>query len=204
MPVMLMCIIVFILLFKYRLNSITKEEQLLEEEYLQTEKKASLSANKSLEDLTFISIPLDRFHFHSSKDTQLSKIEEEIQKLSTEKICNLNGSSNTDLKLKYGAKNLNLLSEYDQNYLELVRTLAEWSTRLFELGYDDDAIAVAEYAIDCNSDVSKTYTTLAKIYKKQGQLDKLYDLIPMVETLSTPIDLKKAIYDVLNDYETYS
>lgn len=200
MPVMLMCVILFILLFKYRLNSITKQEKLQEENYLQMEKTASLSAEKSLEDLNFLSIPLERFHFHSSNDTKLSQIEKEIQKLSAEKICNLNGISNTDLKLKYGAKNLGQLSEYDQNYLVLVRTLAEWSARLMELGYDDDAIAVAEYAIDCNSDVSKTYTTLARIYKKNGQMDKLYDLIPLVETLSTPIDLKKAIYDVLNEY----
>lgn len=200
MPVMLMCVILFILLFKYRLNSITKQEKLQEDNYLQMEETASLSAEKSLEDLNFISIPLDRFHFHSSNDTKLSQIEEEIRTLSTEKICNLNGISNTDLKLKYGAKNLGQLSEYDQNYLVLVRTLAEWSARLFELGYDDDAIAVAEYAIDCNSDVSKTYTTLARIYKKNGQMDKLYDLLPLVETLSTPIDLKKAIYDVLNEY----
>lgn len=200
MPVMLMCVILFMLLFKYRLNSITKQEKLQEENYLQTEKAASISTEKSLEDLNFISIPLERFRFHISNDTKLSQIEEEIQKLSVEKICNLNGISNTDLKLKYGAKNLSQLSEYDHNYLVLVRTLAEWSTRLFELGYDDDAIAVAEYAIDCNSDVSKTYTTLARIYKKNGQMDKLYDLIPLVETLSTPIDLKKAIYDVLNEY----
>lgn len=200
MPVMLMCVILFMLLFKYRLNSITKQEKLQKENYLQTEKAASISTEKSLEDLNFISIPLERFRFHISNDTKLSQIEEEIQKLSVEKICNLNGISNTDLKLKYGAKNLSQLSEYDHNYLVLVRTLAEWSTRLFELGYDDDAIAVAEYAIDCNSDVSKTYTTLARIYKKNGQMDKLYDLIPLVETLSTPIDLKKAIYDVLNEY----
>ncbi len=200
MPVMLMCIILFIILFKYRLNSIIRQEKLEEEEYLQTELAASLSDKKSLNDLSFLSIPLDRFPFHSSNDTKLFQIEEEIQKLSTEKICNLSGISNTDLKLKYGAKNLDKLSEYDQNYLDLLRTLAEWSTRLFELGYDDDAIAVAEYAIECNSDVSKTYTTLAKIYKKRGQLDKLYDLIPLVENLSTPIDLKKAIYDVLNEY----
>ena len=200
MPVMLMCVILFMLLFKYRLNSITKQEKLQEENYLQMEKAASISTEKSLEDLNFISIPLERFRFHISNDTKLSQIEEEIQKLSVEKICNLNGISNTDLKLKYGAKNLSQLSEYDHNYLVLVRTLAEWSTRLFELGYDDDAIAVAEYAIDCNSDVSKTYTTLARIYKKNGQMDKLYDLIPLVETLSTPIDLKKAIYDVLNEY----
>lgn len=200
MPVMLMCIILFIILFKYRLNSIIRQEKLEEEEYLQTELAASLSDKKSLNDLSFLSIPLDRLPFHSSNDTKLFQIEEEIQKLSTEKICNLSGISNTDLKLKYGAKNLDKLSEYDQNYLDLLRTLAEWSTRLFELGYDDDAIAVAEYAIECNSDVSKTYTTLAKIYKKRGQLDKLYDLIPLVENLSTPIDLKKAIYDVLNEY----
>lgn len=201
MPVMLMCIVLFLILFKYRLNSIIRQERLQEEEYWRIEQAASLSANKSLEYLSFISIPLERFSFHSSDDTKLSQLEEEIKNLSKEKICNLSGISNTDLKLKYGAKNLGILSEYDQNYSDLVRTLAEWSTRLFELDYDDDAIAVAEYAIECNSDVSKTYTTLAKIYKKHGQLDKLYDLIPIVETLSTPVDLKKAIYNVLNEYE---
>lgn len=200
MPVMLMCVILFILLFKYRLNSIDKLEKLQEEEYLQTEEIASQTADKSLSDLTFISIPLEHFCFHSSEDAKLSQLEDKIQKLSTQKICNLSGISNTDLKLKYGARNLNELSEYDQNYLELIRTLAEWSARLFELEYDEDAIAVAEYAIDCHSDVSKTYTTLAKIYKKHGQLDKLYNLLPLVENLSTPIDLKKAIYDVLNEY----
>lgn len=201
MPIMLMCIILFILLFRYRLNSITSQEQLEEEEYLQKERDASHSSPKSFEDLSFICIPLDHLHFHSSTDTTLCRLEEELHNLSKEKICNLSGISNTDLKLKYGAKNLELLSEYDQNYTTLVRILAEWSTRLFELDYDDDAIAVAEYAIECNSNVSKTYTTLAKIYKKRGQFDKLYNLIPIVEPLSTPIDLKKAIYQVLNEYE---
>ena len=86
MPVMLMCIILFLILFKYRLNSIIRQERLQEEEYWRIEQAASLSANKSLEDLSFISIPLERFSFHSSDDTKLSQLEEEIKNLSKEKI----------------------------------------------------------------------------------------------------------------------
>ena len=37
-------------------------------------------------------------------------------------IVNFTGISNTELKLRYGAPNIDLLTQYDQNYTLLVRT----------------------------------------------------------------------------------
>lgn len=200
MPVFLLCILLLILLLKHRLNSLEHLEEQENDAFWSKENKASLPIQKSMDDLVFLTIPVDRLPFHDATDAKLIAIQNTILELSQQKICNLSGISNTDLKLKYGAGNLSELSEYDQNYAALLRTLAHWSARLFELGYDEDALTVANYALDCKTDVSKTYSTLARIYKKRGQIDQLYALIPIAESVSTMIDLKKVIYDVLNEY----
>lgn len=200
MPVFLLCILLLILLLKHRLNSLEHLEEQENDAFWSKENKASLPIQKSMDDLVFLTIPVDRLPFHDATDAKLIAIQNTILELSQQKICNLSGISNTDLKLKYGAGNLSELSEYDQNYAALLRTLADWSARLFELGYDEDALTVANYALDCKTDVSKTYSTLARIYKKRGQIDQLYALIPIAESVSTMIDLKKVIYDVLNEY----
>lgn len=200
MPVFLLCILLLIMLLKHRLNSLDHQEQQENEDFWSKEKKASLPIKKSMDDLVFLTIPVDQLPFHNDTDAKLVAMQNTILELSQQKVCNLSGISNTDLKLKYGARNLGELSEYDQNYTILLRTLADWSARLFELGYDEDALTVANYALDCKTDVSKTYSTLARIYKKRGQLDQLYALIPIAESASTMIDLKKVIYDVLNEY----
>lgn len=200
MPVLLLCILLLILLLKHRLSSLDQQEQKEQEEFWSKEKKSSLPIKKSMDDLVFLTIPVDRLPFHHTTDTKLAAIQKAIQELSQQKICNLSGISNTDLKLKYGAGNLDELSEYDQNYTTFLRILGDWSARLLELGYEEDALTVANYALDYKTDVSKTYSTLARIYKNRGQFDQLYALIPIAESASSLIDLKKVIYDVLNEY----
>lgn len=201
MPALLLCVLVFLLVYKYKRSQLEKEEDQQQAEYNALEAKASLPIKRPLTDLPTITIPIDQLPFHENKGRKLDKIQATIQSLSKETICNFNGVSNTELKLKYGAGNLNELTEYDQNYLLLVRTLADWSAQLYELDLLDDAITVANFAIECKSDVSKTYATLARIYKHQNRMDNLYQLLPIAEARTTTIDLKKAVYDVLNEYE---
>ncbi|MBQ9765046.1 MAG: hypothetical protein IJW18_02470 [Lachnospiraceae bacterium] len=98
--------------------------------------------------------------------------------LSEKPIVNLTGLSNTDLKLKYGAGNLDILSEYDENYIELVRTVFEWANRFHELGIDDDCISVLEFGIDhCQTDIYNHYMLLANLYVESEQQHKIPDLI---------------------------
>lgn len=200
MPTLLLCVLVFMFLFRRRLHTIEKEEQKSEAQYLERERKASLPIKRSLNDLSFLTIP-STLPFHPDATGALLTCEQTMQSLSSKQICNLSGISNTDLKLKYGAGNLELLASYDENYTLLLRTLADWSELLFQQGFDADAITVAKYAISCGSDVRKTYAVLATIYKKQGNLQALYDLLPVAQKNSRTLDLKKVVYEVINQPE---
>jgi predicted Zn-dependent protease len=92
------------------------------------------------------------------------------------KILKLTGISNTDLKLAYGAANLNFLSACDENYSRLVRLLNKWGRLLFEKGKNEDALQVLSYAVSIESDIEETYILLAKYYKENGNADKIDEL----------------------------
>ena len=200
LPTLLICIVIFIVILKFKLRAIEQKEAQEEAEFLALEQKASLPVKRDMNDLSFFTIPLDTLPFLTNTDKELQKIQDKVRKLSTKKICSLSNMSNTDLKLKYGAGNLKELSEYDQNYTTLLRTLADWGLCLYKHGYLKEAELVCEYAKACGSDIRDTYITLARIYKEQNRIEEIYSLLKFVEPITTTLDLKKAIYDVLNEY----
>ena len=71
-------------------------------------------------------------------DTQDERILKEwhtIEALKEKKILNLSGFTNTDLKLEYGVGNLTELTDYDNNYVTLSRSLARIAELLTEQGF---------------------------------------------------------------------
>ena len=113
-------------------------------------------------------------------DDKLAELEQSLQTLSSRKILNLSGISNTDLKLQYGAANLNILSDCDTNFTTLARTLSAYGEQLAALGHWQDAVKVLEFGIDCKTDVSKNYTLLGSLYREHGEPEKLQELTEIV------------------------
>ena len=132
----------------------------------------------------YITIPLDLLPFKDTNDTKLAEYQETIRNLSEYKILNLTGYSNTDLKLQYGAANLEVLSLADQRFTTLARTLASWGNYLYEQGDIPGATAVLEFGIECRSDVSSNFLTLAKIYKDSSP-EKIENLKSVAENLNS-------------------
>ena len=106
-----------------------------------------------------------------------------IETLATQNIVNLTGWSNTDLKLEYGTANITPLSEYDQNFTLLVRTLQKWADALAEAGYKEEAAALMEFAVNAGTDISRTYYQLADYWLSQGQNTRIEQLIKNAEQL---------------------
>ena len=96
--------------------------------------------------------------------------------MTAQKIVNLTGFSNTDLKLEYGTANITVLTEYDQNYTILVRTLQKWADLLIAAGYDKEASVLMEFAVTTHTDISRTYYQLADYYVSQRESDKIRNL----------------------------
>jgi len=119
-------------------------------------------------DLTGVTLPFALF-----SDDFLNQCEAQVLQLKDQKILNLTGISNTELKLNYGAANLPLLTQYDQNFTLLVRTLNSWGHRLQELSHPKEAITVLAFAVSIGSDIKATYQLLAELYQQEGETDKL-------------------------------
>ena len=171
-----------------------------QKEYWARECEANSTRKKSLDDLLFISLPLETFPMNiMANDEQIKEFHETILHLSEEKIVNLTGISNTDLKLKYGVANLPLLTHYDQCYTLLVRTLQNWATLLYEKGYEKECITLLEFAIDTNTDISGTYKLLAKLYVQNGEKTKLEILKSKTENLNSA--MKNPIDRMLKEFD---
>ncbi|MDE7287781.1 MAG: hypothetical protein K2N55_13210, partial [Lachnospiraceae bacterium] len=143
---------------------------------------------KPLDDLNFIDIPFDRLPMDLLKDDPVvAEYHETLKELSKSPIVNFTGISNTDLKLMYGAPNIDLLSRYDQSYTLLVRTLQNLAKALYDKGYVEEACGILEFAVETRTDISATYKLLSSIYLENHQTEKIKALIPIAQNLNTSL-----------------
>lgn len=198
-PTILGFIIIFIVWFAYqrRKNSINNNNE--KKLFWDQESQANSIRRKSLDELDFITINPTDFPLVDNEDEVLTECINKIKHLSGEKIVDSTGMTNTELKLKYGSPNLPLLTVYEENYVQLVRTLNRWGKRLFELGSYNEAISVLEYGVKIKSDISETYKILKKIYIKNGSPEKVDFLKEAAESLNS-IN-KRVILEMLNSPE---
>lgn len=154
--------------------------------FWERENKANRVRKKPLDNLDYISIPITSLPIQkNTTDEELLEYQEKISALAEQKIVNLTGITNTDLKLEYGAPNLPVLTEYDQNFILLARTLNAWAHRLYDLGMVSEAKTVLEFGISCRTDVRTHYILLAKIYKEEFHPERIDTLIETAETLNS-------------------
>lgn len=174
--------IAFILFLAIVIKRQNEKVEKLNKAFWDREARANNVRKKSLDGLNYINIPLETFptRILQQDETVLDCIET-IENLTSAKIVNLTGYTNTDLKLEYGTANITLLTEYDQNYTMLVRTLQKWADVLLETGYVDEAAILMEFAVQTGTDISRTYTELADYYHFKKEDWKIDDLIHTAE-----------------------
>ena len=178
--------IIVIILISVNSRRQKKESANDEKDFWARERRANSVRRKSLEGLNYIMIPLESFPTHVlQQNSVVMECIEILEALTSQKIVNFTGYSNTDLKLEYGAANINLLSEYDQNFTLLVRTLQKWADVLIEAGYMEEACILMEYAVNVGSDVSRTYDQLAEYYASLDDSAGISRLRYMAENLNS-------------------
>ena len=164
-----------------RSNEITARD---EKNFWDRENEANSVRKKSLDSLNYLHIPMDRFPTSLLIDNPtIRECIETLTQLATRPIVNLTGQSNTDLKLQYGTANITVLSEYDQNYTLLARTLQTWAETLIKEGCEEEAVPILEYAVETGSDISKTYYLLADYYKRNQRGEAIQALLEKASSL---------------------
>lgn len=149
------------------------------------ESQSNLTLPQDISQLNYVDLSGVTLPFALFQDEELKQCEQQILDLRHEKILNLNGISNTDLKLQYGVANLGSLTRYDQNFILLVRTLNQWGHRLYELSHVEEATTVLLFAVSIGSDIKATYELLLRIYTESGERSDIEALKTSAEKLNS-------------------
>lgn len=175
-----------------------KKDAVHKDDFWERELKANSTRRQPLDDLDYIKLSLEDFPMTLLDDIPKAEdYKQIIRSLSELPIVNFTGISNTELKLRYGAPNIDLLMHYDQNYTLLVRTLQQWAQMLYDAGYVDDARRMLEFAVSTGTDVSATYRLLCQIYNEQHTPEKIGELYPIAEMLNSA--MQKTIVRILQE-----
>lgn len=184
-PVFLLLVVILALWIRYQSTHNDRSAAQKREAFLERERQANLTRKKDISSLDFIIVPTNELPFPETGQEEIADIQKHLLTLASGKIVNFTGLSNTDLKLKYGAPNIDLLMEYDKNYLELVRSLYRYGKLLYDLGKKEDAAAILEYALSIKTDISANYTLLATIYKEKNDIFRINYIISQAEELTS-------------------
>ena len=150
------------------------------------ERAANEVRRKPLDDLIFVVPGMSRFPLSVMEDDEIVRdCRRMVEELSAQKIVNLTGQTNTDLKFRYGAANLPTLMEYDERFTLLVQNLQKWADRLWDNGYVEDSIPILEEQIRIHADISSVYRKLAAYYRDNGMPEKIDELRKSAESLNS-------------------
>ena len=196
-------VLVFIVVLSIAIRRSDKKDKEAEKKFWEREHDANFARKKNIDSLEYVVIPDDILSIINNIDSEISSSDELndaiaiVNDLKNKKIYNLNGISNTDVKLTYGASNITLLSEYDENYSMLIKSLDYIAGAI--LGYPsenevkenidksrrENAKTILEFATANQSDIARTYRMLSEIYISDGEAIKLHILSKNAEKIST-------------------
>ena len=194
----LFIIVVILSLFGlYKIHQSSKMDQQKRDQFWEEEREADNVRRQDISSLDYLTIPYDLLPFDESAKEPVKTYQSTLYKLQSQKILNLTGYTNTELKKLYGPANLPDLMEYDANYTLLCRTIAQWGKFCYDSDDFENARTLFEYGIQIHTDVSYNYILLAKIYQMQNEPDKIKDLIQIAQTLRSL--MKESILKQLNE-----
>lgn len=178
--------IIFLIWLSYEISKSRRLGEKAQDIYWEREAAANSTRRKPLDHLDYIVIPFDSLPMETMKeDEKVMEFHQTLHDLAESPIVNFTGLSNTDLKLEYGAPNIDLLMRYDQSYTILVRTLQQWAEKLYQAGHTAEAKQILEFSISTNTDVSGSYRLLAGIYSKEGETGKIRELTDRAQRLKS-------------------
>lgn len=162
--------------------------------FWEREAEAGSVRRADISNLDYIHIVPDNLPLDEAKSAGCNTMIEQLISLSNRRIINLTGYTNTDLKLMYGPANLDALTEYDNNFTELIKLLNKLGEEILAAGDSASAGKFFEYAISIGSDISNTYVRLGEIYAASDSytsLDALIETAKDLNSLSSSVIITK-------------
>ena len=162
----------------YKLKRASRGRQATFTEFVNEEREANAARRQDIDaslyftpDLSLIPLRQDG----SKQEENLAKIAKRTMIRFPERV------SNTALKKRYGPSQLELITQYEENYNDYISALIDLAQSHAESGSKQDALRILEYTLELGSEYRKSYQLTASLYVEEGETDKLEKLHAIAE-----------------------
>ncbi|MBP5160277.1 MAG: hypothetical protein ILP10_08285 [Lachnospiraceae bacterium] len=186
MPIFLILFLMFCAWFFYERKKADRKTEQRTKAFWEKESEANMTLRKDTSDVPYLKVRFDELPFDPETGSEsMRQVQDDLLALRGHSIADLSGMTNTELKLRYGTPNFNMLSEADENYNTLVTGLTRWGELLMNSGRHDDAITVLKAAISYGQRAGTVYQMLAEIYVSRGDSESSKALIADAENIKS-------------------
>ncbi len=211
MQLILPYFIIFIVVLQILLRKNSKKNNDNIRQFWERERKANEVRKKDISNLNYIVIPNHLLPDRNLPDNTLENNTDSFTNdiftipeikdayhvfasFNDKKMFNLNNCSNTDIKIEYGAANLTIMSEYDDNFIAMCKAAVKLASAFEKNGMIEDAIPYLEFIVKSGTDISFAYSMLANYYIEKNNtkgIDNLKLYANSLNSLTKDIILKK-------------
>lgn len=153
------------------------------DEFWERERSSFKAPSRSVSDLEYITFPDDLPLNISTDDPQIKEYQETLVNITKNRVLDLSGISNTDIRMAYGSKNMEELSRADQRYTTLCRSLNSLSKAYLKTGHEEEAITLLKFALSCGSDIKESWIMLGNCHMEREEKEDLDLLIDKAREL---------------------
>ena len=159
---------------------------------MEEESNANRARRRDIGPEHFVRPDLDKLPF-----TGFSNEEAEVKKRGSLPMIRFDKNlSNNELKYMFGVANLDEITRMEENFTEFIRAMIIWAEEFVSRGVYDNAEAVLNETIKLKSELSKSYTLLADIYKlknDEAMLNSFVDKISAGDFFTGNIQLRTKV-----------
>ena len=161
------------------------------------EANSSVRTDIDMDALPYVKVQMDVFPKDMAETPGGSEIYNGILSLSEQRIMNLGGKTNTDLKIEYGRNHLDEMQKIGENFENLIILIVSAAEYLISQSRYSEAEKVLEYGMSLHSDISKNYMLLGDCYKALNETRKIRSLKESVASMH--LMMEKAIITHLDE-----
>lgn len=161
-PVFFIIFVIFIIIFNYVQRKSTGRQEEVEEQFWKREREANLTRKQDISQLPYIYLPRTLI-----SGNLRSEAEEKLLALDGRPMIDLTEYTNTELKLKYGAANLNILNQYETDYIQMYEQLPIYIQELIDASKSEEASMLFQFAED-HQITSNALSDAKKMFQKSS------------------------------------
>lgn len=172
-PAIFAFFVIIAILFNYRIKKLTREEAKVREAFWQRERESLIVRKKDFDENDFITPDISSLRFPNVEfigyelklyQASIDKINSLIQK----PMMNFSGLTNTEVRLRFGTANQTTITNNEGNYNSFLKALYDYGQLMEKSGETEEALSAYEICISINSEYTKHYISLAKLYLQQN------------------------------------